>query len=172
MNITGGKYNGRVVKAPESIITRPTLSKVRMSIFNVLYSFMGGFDGKSFLDLFAGSGIMGLEAVSRGFTDITAIEKNRMVFNIIQSNYKNIGVEGRLICSDALKFLTSSADKYYDVIYIDPPYLSGIYENVLLKLPEFGIAIVEYSESVDFSGFEIIKSKNYGGKKIAYIKRK
>ncbi len=168
MNITGGKLKGRIVKAPETLTTRPTLSKVRMSIFNVLYSLIGEFEGKSFLDLFAGSGIMGLEAASRGFSSITAIEKNKNVFNIIKLNYANLNVEGRLLCTDALKFLANTKD-YFDIIYIDPPYLSGIYNDVLQKLPPFGAAVVEHSKPVDFSAFKLLKSKNYGGKILSYI---
>ena len=170
MNITGGKFNGRVLKVPDSSITRPTLSKVRMSVFNVLYSIIGSFDGKSFLDLFAGSGVMGLEAASRGFSDITAIEKNRTVFEIVKSNYKTLGVSANLLCADSLKFL-SRTDGFYDVIYIDPPYLSGIYEQILNILPEFNITVVEHSVPLDFSGFEIIQSKNYGGKMVSYLRK-
>ncbi len=172
MNITGGKFNGRALKVPDSSITRPTLSKVRMSIFNVLYSLIGDFEGKSFLDLFAGSGIMGLEAASRGFADIVAIEQNRTVFGIVKSNYKLLNVDADLYCSDALKVLDKLREQYFDVIYIDPPYLSGIYEEVLSNLPKFEIAVVEHSEPVDFSGFKIVKSKNYGGKMLTYVHNK
>ena len=70
MIITGGKYKGRKVLAPDEKVTRPTLSKVRQGVFNVLFSEIGDFEGKSFLDLFGGSGIMGLEALSRGFEDV------------------------------------------------------------------------------------------------------
>ena len=169
MNITGGKFNGRVIKAPDALITRPTLSKVRMSIFNVLYSLIGDFEGKSFLDLFACSGIIGLEAASRGFSQIMAVEKNRTVFGIVKSNYKLLNVDVDLYCSDALKVLDKLKEQYFDVIYIDPPYLSGIYEEVLSKLPPFNVAVVEHSEQVDFSGFEIVQSKNYGGKMVTYL---
>ena len=67
MIITGGKYKGRKILAPDEKITRPTLSKVRQGVFNTLFSMIGEFEEKSFLDLFGGSGIMGLEALSRGF---------------------------------------------------------------------------------------------------------
>ena len=172
MNITGGKFNGRIIKAPDSTVTRPTLSKVRMSIFNTLYSLLGEFNGLSFLDLFAGSGIMGLEAASRGFSSITAVEKNRKVFCVVKSNYDSLNFDADLICEDSLKLLNRLQDRYYDVIYIDPPYLSGIYEDVLAKLPAFHIVIVEHSEPVDFSNFDVLQSKNYGGKLITYLNQK
>ena len=90
MNITGGKYNGRKVAAPDENITRPTLSKVRMGVFNTLFSILGEFGGKCFLDLFGGSGIMGLEALSRGFEEVTVCEKNPKSVQIIKKNYELI----------------------------------------------------------------------------------
>ena len=87
MNITGGKYKGQKITAPDENITRPTLSKVRMSVFNTLQA-MVEFEGLSFLDMFSGSGIMALEALSRGFGKILLIEKNRKVYNITKSNKK------------------------------------------------------------------------------------
>ncbi len=171
MNITGGKYNGRVLKAPDSSIVRPTLSKVRMSVFNVLYSQLGSFENRRFLDLFAGSGIMGLEALSRGFSEVTAVERNKSVYTIIKSNYEKLNLSAKIILGDSVKVLDRLTDKY-DVIYIDPPYLSGIYESVLKKLPLFDIAVVEHSIELDFSDFEIVQSKNYGGKMITYLKMK
>ncbi len=171
MNITGGKFNGRVIKAPDPNLARPTLSKIRMAVFNTLYSQLGSFDGKSFLDVFLGSGIMGLEAVSRGFSTTIGIEKNRNVLEIVKQNYKQLGVESNLIFGDSLKVLKRLENTFFDVIYIDPPYLSGIYEKVFSSLPPFNIAVVEHSENIDFSGFEILQSKNYGDKKITYIKK-
>lgn len=172
MNITGGKYNGRVLKAPDATLARPTLSKVRMAVFNTLYSLLGEFQGKSFLDVFSGSGIMGLEALSRGFEKVTGIEKNRIVYDVVKNNYKILGVSSNLILGDSLKVLKRFEGQTFDVIYIDPPYLSGIYEKVLLALPDFKIAVVEHSEDVDFSRFRVLQSKNYGGKKITYITKK
>ena len=171
MNITGGKFNGRVIKAPDANLARPTLSKIRMAVFNTLYSQLGNFEEKSFLDVFLGSGIMGLEAISRGFSTSTGIEKNRNVLEIVKQNYTLLGVESNLILGDSLKVLKRLENTFFDVIYIDPPYLSGIYEKTFSLLPDFEIAVVEHSEEVNFSGFEILQSKNYGGKKITYIKK-
>ena len=173
MNITGGKYNGRILKAPDATLARPTLSKIRMAVFNTLYSLLdGNFQNKSFLDVFSGSGIMGLEAISRGFSNVTGIEKNRHVLNIVKSNYNLLGLEPNLILGDSLKVLKRLENEYFDVIYIDPPYHSGIYEKVFTLLPKFQIAVVEYSEKIDFNGFEILQTKNYGGKNISYIQIK
>ena len=78
MNISGGKFKGQRVIAPDERITRPTLSKVRMGVFNTLFSIFGEFKNLSFLDVYGGSGIMGLEALSRGFEKVTV--KNQHLF--------------------------------------------------------------------------------------------
>ena len=77
MIVTGGSYKGMKIISPDENITRPTLSKVRQGVFNTLFSMIGDFDNKTFLDLFGGSGIMGLEALSRGFSEVVVCEKNQ-----------------------------------------------------------------------------------------------
>src|SRR5574344_2103872 len=91
MKITAGKFKGRSVIAPDENIVRPTLSKTREAIFSSLYSLMD-FEGKLFLDMFSGSGIMGLEAISRGF-EVVAFEKNVKVSNVIKENYKILNLK-------------------------------------------------------------------------------
>ena len=104
MNITAGKFKGQKIIAPDENITRPTLSKVRMSVFNTLQA-MIEFEGKSFLDMYAGSGIMGLEALSRGFSSIVMLEKNKKVYNVIKSNLKKYEQDNdiKLFLGDSLK---------------------------------------------------------------------
>lgn len=171
MIITAGKYKGQKITAPDEKITRPTLSKVRMSVFNTLQA-MIDFEGKSFLDMFAGSGIMGLEAISRGFENVTAIEKHPKVAAIIKSNLKKFNPAPSLITGDSLK-VTQKLSQQFDVIYIDPPYFSGVYEKSLeaIKNITSGIVILEHVNDVDFSGFELIKQKKYGDKFITFIKK-
>ena len=169
MIITAGKYKGRKITAPNEKITRPTLSKVRMGVFNILYSIMGDFEGKSFLDLFGGSGIMGLEALSRGFSHAAVFELNKQSARIIRENYKKLGIEANLTIGDSLKLLEKN-DMFFDVIYVDPPYESGIYES-LLKIIKSGIVVLEHSEPVDTNGFKVLRSKDYGGKFITIIQK-
>ena len=119
MIITAGKYKGRKILSPDEKITRPTLSKVRMSVFNTLYSIIGDFSGKSFLDLFGGSGIMGIEAVSRGFSDVKVFEINPKSASIIKKNYALLGLKPDLVLGDSTK-LIDKLPKNYDVIYVDP----------------------------------------------------
>lgn len=171
MIITGGKYKGRKVCAPDEKITRPTLSKVRQGVFNALFSILGDFQGKTFLDLFGGSGIMGLEALSRGFEEVTVIEKNLKVVQILKKNYSILGLQPDLKIGDSLKLL-KNLDKNFDVIYIDPPYYSGVYEEVFELLDKYAqsasIIIAEHSTPLIIKGFNSVKEKNYGGKLVSF----
>lgn len=176
MIITAGMYKGRKVVAPDENITRPTLSKTREAIFNVIFSLMD-FDGKSFLDVFAGSGIMGLEALSRGFESVLEFEKSPKVVRVLKSNYESLKLKPNLIVGDSLKLLPKLTEKF-DVIYLDPPYFSGIYEDCLKKikenriLNEDGVVILEHVVDVDWEalGFELIKQKSYSKKLVTFLR--
>ncbi len=176
MIITGGKFKGRKVLAPDENITRPTLSQVRESLFSTLFSQID-FEGKIFLDLFAGSGIVGLEALSRGFQQVFFVEKNKKAFEILKKNISLISDIQTLFLSDSLKFLQKTNENF-DIIYIDPPYLSGIYENVLNiifeknLLNKNGIVILEHSQDVNFQKFKLLKQKKYSDKLISFLKIK
>ena len=170
MNITGGKYNGRKIQAPDEKITRPTWSKVRMSVFNVLYSLLGDFEGKIFLDMFGGSGVMGLEALSRGFKSVIVFEKNKQAADVIRKNYKALNEPLNLTLGDSIK-LIKKITQAVDVIYIDPPYLDGIYQASLENLPEHKIIILEHVVDIDLTGFNVIKQKKYGDKYITFIEK-
>lgn len=175
MIITAGIHKGRKVIAPDEKIVRPTLSKIRESIFNVLFSLIE-FKDKNFLDMFAGSGIMGLEALSRGFNSVLALEKNPKVAKILKENYENIKIRPNLIIGDSLKTLPKLNEKF-NVIYIDPPYFSGIYEESLKKINESsllkdnGIVVLEHVTDICWSdfGFELIKQKKYSKKLVTFL---
>lgn len=171
MIITGGKYKGRKILAPDEYVSRPTLSKVRMGVFNTLYSMIGEFKKKSFLDVFGGSGIMGLEAISRGFENVLVFEKNPKAAQIIKKNYSSLGLEPKLRIGDSLK-LISQLSEVFDIAYVDPPYMSGIYEEVFFDLKEkASVIIAEHSENIEIKGFTLLKTKNYGGKKVSFYKQ-
>lgn len=170
MNITAGKYKGQKIQAPDESITRPTLSKVRMSVFNTLQA-MIDFDGASFLDMYSGSGIMGLEALSRGFSRVVLVEKNKKIYNVIKSNIKKYEKDNdlKLILGDSLKVCERLQS--FDIVYIDPPYFSGVYEKSLEVASKIcqGIIILEHVVDVDFSDFELLKQKKYGDKFITFL---
>jgi 16S rRNA (guanine966-N2)-methyltransferase len=117
MRITGGKYRGRTVYCPPGII-RPAMDRMRTSLFSIL----GPLDGLSFLDLFSGSGLVGLEAASRGASPVDLVEKDFGKKAVIQRNLAWVdGEVVRLHLADVKAFL-KRASKPYDVVYADPPF--------------------------------------------------
>lgn len=173
MQITGGKYNSRKIKTAEYDNIKPTLSKTRQGIFNALNSLID-FEGKIFFDLFSGSGIMSLEALSRGF-QVHSFEKDKRTALAIKESYKSLGLIPNLYFGDTLKNLVK-LDKKADVIFIDPPYESDLYERTLALikeksfLKEDGIIILEHpiDKEIKNNGFELIKAKTYGNKQISF----
>ena len=176
MIITAGQFKGQKIVAPDENITRPTLSKVRMSVFNTLQAIMD-YENKTFLDMFSGSGIMGLEALSRGFGAVVAFEKNPKVASVLKKNaeflhkYKKSD-NYKLFVGDGLK-LPAKINQKFDCIYIDPPYFSGVYEESLNAIKDFacGVIILEHVTDVDFCGFEVIKQKKYGNKFLTFLQK-
>lgn len=175
MQITGGKYNSRKIKTPEYDNIKPTLSKTRQGIFNALGA-MIDFEGKLFFDMFSGSGIMSLEALSRGFK-VVSFEKDRRTALAIKESFKSLGLIPDLYFGDALKNILK-VNKKADVIFIDPPYDTDLYEKVLnvIKnneiLDDNGIVILEHpvDKDINYDGFEQVKTKTYGNKQISYLR--
>ena len=173
MIITAGEFKGQKIIAPDENITRPTLSKVRMAVFNTLQS-LCDFEGLSFYDMYAGSGIMGLEALSRGFSKLMASEKNPKVANILKNNYKKFSTQKdiKFFLGDALK-IAQKQNEQFDVVYIDPPYFSGIYEKSLDAVKHFAqLVIIEHVTDVDLTNWDVLKQKTYGGKTISFLQIK
>lgn len=174
MQITGGKYNSRKVKTAEFENIKPTLSKTRQGIFNTLGA-MIDFENKVFLDLFSGSGIMGLEALSRGFR-VISFEKDKRTALAIKESYKSLNLTPELYFGDVLKNILKISVKA-DVIFIDPPYDTDLYDRALKVIKENnilndgGIIILEHPEDklINNDGFELIKAKSYGNKTISYL---
>ncbi len=126
MRITGGQYRGRNLRTPKSGV-RPTQDMVRQAVFNIL---MSRVPDARFLDLYAGSGAVGLEALSRGAAEITWVEQNRSTLAVLRANVSEVGGQRsevgsntRVVADDALRFLRRAAGRPpYDIIYADPPY--------------------------------------------------
>ncbi|MDR1168009.1 MAG: 16S rRNA (guanine(966)-N(2))-methyltransferase RsmD [Heliobacteriaceae bacterium] len=168
MIITAGNLKGQKVIAPDE--SRPTLSKVRMGVFNTLQS-LTDFNGKTFLDMYAGSGIMGLEALSRGFSKAVFIEDNPQVIKVLKTNLSTFQPlsPSTLLTGDSLKTAPKLGE--FDVIYIDPPYFSGIYEQSLQAVKSIAgnIVILEHVNEVNYAGYKLIKRKKYGNKLITFL---
>lgn len=131
IRITGGQWRSRLIQVKDADGLRPTPDRVRETLFNWL-----GHDltGRSCLDLFAGSGILGLEAASRGAAPVTLVEHSRPVFSQLQRNAEGLaGKNVELICGDALKFEPRIAGGY-DLLFLDPPYHKGWLELLAARL--------------------------------------
>ena len=176
MNITSGKYKSRKLLTLKCSNVRPTLSKTRAAIFDILQQYVD-FEASTFLDLFAGSGIMGLEALSRNFKNVVAVEHDKKTYSFIKKNYELLGENPNVFCSDSIKYLNSCCEKF-DVIFVDPPYEAGLYDSVLQiicekkLLSDGGVIILEAPKSlnIEFSSFEILKQKIYGDKLITFLR--
>lgn len=123
MQVIAGKFKNQKLLTPKGLDTRPTASRLRETLFNICQTFI---ENARFLDLFAGSGAMGLEALSRGASWATFIEKSPNAIKIIKQNIKNLDVENQtsILCGDCAQLLPRAASTKipYDIIYLDPPY--------------------------------------------------
>jgi 16S rRNA (guanine966-N2)-methyltransferase len=179
MRITAGRFKGKRIKTVKSNDVRPTLSKIRESIFNIIQNQISQ---AKMLDLFAGSGIMGIEAASRGAEEVVFIEKNPLVFKILKENLKDFDFNYNLYLTDALKAIEKLSGSKFDIIFADPPYNSELIPQIITKikgnsiLSNSGMLILEHSiklnieEIIGHDDFEIYKKKIYGDTAITIIK--
>jgi 16S rRNA (guanine966-N2)-methyltransferase len=133
IRVTGGEWRSRLINVIDSPGLRPTPDRVRETLFNWLGQDLSGLHC---IDLFAGSGIVGIEAASRGATQVTLIEKERKTFDQLVINTALFN-DTRLqpTCADALKFALS-AEQRYDLLFLDPPYRQGLLEQLAPQLPK------------------------------------
>ncbi len=151
MRIVAGKYRGRSLRTVRGQDVRPTSDRLRETLFNILAPRIAG---TRFLDLCAGSGAVGIEALSRGANHATFVDQSRSACSVIRDNLTRLGIEAEatVLCRDAaaaIRWLASQGTQF-DIIFFDPPYASGIYSGVLNLigtenlLAENGIAVVEH----------------------------
>tara|TARA_B100000686_G_scaffold221502_1_gene228615 strand:+ start:5617 stop:6171 length:555 start_codon:yes stop_codon:yes gene_type:complete len=128
IRVIGGKWRGHMISFPSNVALRPTPNRVRETVFNWLGQDMSG---KVCLDLFAGSGAMGIEAASRGAERVVMVESDRKVYSVLQSSLQKLRAnQVELVMMDALKFITSD-QRLFDVIFLDPPYQLGLLHKML-----------------------------------------
>ena len=148
MRIIAGEFKGRRLKAPKWEGLRPTSDKLRETLFNVLASRIGG---ATVLDVFAGSGAVGLEALSRGAAHAVFIESDRRAAELIDANAALCGVENRcvIIRDRAERALHRHPDEVFDVIVLDPPYefepLADVLDAAVRRLAPGGVLILEHA---------------------------
>ncbi|MDP4172732.1 MAG: 16S rRNA (guanine(966)-N(2))-methyltransferase RsmD [Bacteroidota bacterium] len=172
MRIISGKFKGRTLKVPSSKFTRPTTDRVRETLFNLLNNQID-FDGIRVLDIYAGSGSFGLEAYSRGASEIHFIEKNFPVYKVLTENIEAMKneINFKIFKMEAIRFSKISDHLSYDLIFADPPFFKDdihqVVKNLLENhfLAENGILIIERSiqtREKDIAGFGIEPFKKIG----------
>ena len=183
MRIIAGKARSLPLKTLEGRDTRPTTDKIKETLFNMLQP---DIEGSYFLDLFAGSGQIGLEAISRGAGYAVFVENSRKAAKIISDNitFTKFEKESMLLTTDAVMAVRSLQGKYrFDIVFMDPPYdkelerkvLSALVDSDILK--DDALIIVEASLKTEFDyldtlGYELIKEKIYKTNKHLFIKKK
>ena len=167
MRIISGKFRGRRLMPPKNITARPTTDFAKESLFNLLVNKMD-IDGADVLDLFAGTGSIGIECVSRGAREVTAVELAHTQQNFIISTCKSLGIHNlHLIRGDVFRYLKSCSIRY-DLIFADPPYaLDELPTLPDLIVPELlkpgGLFVLEHGDQYDFSGHpHFLELRTYG----------
>lgn len=176
MRVITGKYKGRTLTAPKEN-TRPTLDRMKETLFNII---SGRLDGATVLDLFAGSGQLAIEALSRGAKRVVLCDNSRMAAGAIRENFAKIGEKAELYVCD-YKACLSALNGKFDIIFVDPPYKSGYYTDVLQTvaslnlLSDGGIVICEHLAEddlpADVCGLHVIDSRKIGTVKFEFYKR-
>jgi 16S rRNA (guanine(966)-N(2))-methyltransferase RsmD len=158
---------------------RPTSDRLRETLFNILSPEIVG---ARFLDLCAGSGAIGIEALSRGASHVTFVEKSRPACSVIRDNLASLGIEGQsLVCRDTASAIKSLASKgaQFDVIFFDPPYASGTYHTILNLianlLMENGAVVVEHRAKTppgsEFEGLKMYRQLKQGESALSFYAR-
>jgi len=137
MRVITGTARGRRLKDLPGLDTRPTTDKVKESIFNIVQFDV---EGRAVLDLFAGTGQLGIEALSRGAEKCVFVDSSRTAAAVVRENLEHTGFEkqGRVVQGDALSFLTSCREKF-GLAFLDPPYASDLLEKALNRMAEIDI---------------------------------
>ena len=173
MRVISGKYKGKNLLGFDVDGTRPTMDRVKESLFGIIQNKI---KDSICLDLFAGSGSLGIEALSNGAKECYFGDLNKEILKILKNNLK--GIENSFVIEgDYLKILNELKDKKFDIIFLDPPYkynlinksIEFIVENKMLN--ENGIIDCEYEiEEIKNYNLEELKDKKYGSKKIKILK--
>lgn len=173
MRIDSGKFKGRKLLDSKYANIRPTTDKTRQALFVKLQFFL---QDKLVLDLFCGTGALGIEALSRGAKDVIFVDKDWRSVSLTKENLKIVGQEAKVCKCDALTFL-NACKMQFDLILIDPPYRCGLYEKVLKIVAEKnilakdGLVVCEHlaNEQPDFSPFVLQDQKRYGDTMLSYL---
>jgi 16S rRNA (guanine(966)-N(2))-methyltransferase RsmD len=182
MRIIGGEFRSRLISMPKGVEIRPTQDKVRGAIFNIL----GDMTGKRVLELFAGSGAFGIEAISRGARHATFVDNNFRCIEAIRGNLDSLGITNDrydLIKADALKIFPKllRQDEKFDIIFMDPPYYRELAKKCLINadaydiLSPIGLIVVEhFKKDIIPTGLKTLlfnQERKYGDTVITMFRR-
>jgi 16S rRNA (guanine966-N2)-methyltransferase len=184
MRIVGGAFKGRPIVAPQGRHTRPTSDRARESLFNVLAHapWSPGLEGRRVLDLFAGSGALGLEAMSRGAAFALFVDTDATARGAIRDNIEALGLFGstRIHRRDATDLGSKPAGlgEPFDLVFLDPPYGKGLGERALARLADGGwitgdaliVLEVGAEEAPQTPAFEPLDERGYGAAKVLFLK--
>lgn len=169
MRVVAGQLRGRKIEGPLTEATRPTTDKVREAIFNALSS-LDVVDGARVIDLYAGSGALGIEALSRGAAHCVFVENNRDALVVLRKNLQHLGLQDRssVMEADAMGALLAASS--CDLVLADPPY--GFTEWAkLLQHCTASIVVLESNRQIgDISGFSTIRERRYGRTFVAFLR--
>ncbi len=174
MRIISGKFRGRRLMPPKNITARPTTDFAKESLFNLLNNRID-FEGTDMLDLFAGTGGIGLEFVSRGAREVVAVEMAHVQQNFIISTCKNLGITNlHVVRGDVFKFLNTNK-MLFDFIYADPPYmLDNISDIPYLALPHLkkdSWMVVEHGKTTNYNAHpNFVEMREYGSVHFSFFK--
>lgn len=174
MRVVAGEARGRRLAAPEGLSTRPTSDRVREAIFNSLHS-LGAVEDASVVDLFAGSGALGIEALSRGAASVTFVDNDRHALDVVRSNLAATGMADRasVVQADAASWLTGAGRGHVDLALLDPPYATedAAWLEILGRL-DASIAVLEAGREPPIPpGWAVVRSKGYGTTVVVIIRQ-
>ena len=170
MRIIAGEWRGRPLLAPAGMATRPTADRTRETLFSMLLSRLGSFEGLAVLDLFAGTGALGLEALSRGADEAWFIENDRAALSALAANIAKLGAGGRAHFLPHDATAPGSAPKRFDLVFLDPPYGEGFAVRGLAALaagdwlqPGAWVSVeTARGEPLDAPGFSVAAMRDVG----------
>ena len=183
MRIVGGKFKGLHLTTPADQSTRPTSDRVREAVFNILAHGISDFelDGARVLDLFAGTGALGFEALSRGARHCQFVDESTEARGLVRTNADKLGVIGqcKIWRRDATDLGPCAPLPKFDLIFADPPYGKGLGEKALVSLVQGdwinagGIVVLEEIEKVEvpeIAGLTLIDERSYGETKVRFYR--
>ncbi len=182
MRIIAGRFRGHALKTPKGWRTRPTSDRLRETLFNVLaHSYGDAVVGARVLDLFSGTGALGLEALSRGAGFVLFVEEGAEARGVLRGNVEALGVAGqsRIFRRDATRLGPAHPNPPFSLVFADPPYGKGLAEKALVSARDGGwllpdaLIVTEEAADAEFTvpeGFEEIETRVYGEAKLVFLK--